>query len=92
MDQEIEQEIRGMIIISLLGTATYFLLLELTEDERASIFTAPEFLEFVEQSSKILQRALNDNYDYIRDYTIGTESGGCVYISFPSYSPDETTQ
>lgn len=51
---------------------------ELTEEERASILAAPEFLEFVENSSKILQRALNDGYDYIRDYTIGTESGGYV--------------
>jgi len=49
---------------------------ELTEDERASILAAPEFLEFVEQSSKIVQRALNDGYDYIRDYTINAESGG----------------
>ncbi|KAF9462959.1 dynein intermediate chain [Collybia nuda] len=49
---------------------------ELSEDERASILTAPEFLDFVEQSSKIVQRALNDGYDYIRDYTIGAESGG----------------
>jgi hypothetical protein len=49
---------------------------ELTEEERASIFAAPDFMDFVEQSSKILQRALNDGYDYIRDYTIGAESGG----------------
>ncbi|KAF8630746.1 hypothetical protein AX17_005341 [Amanita inopinata Kibby_2008] len=49
---------------------------ELTEEERASILSAPEFLEFVEMSSKIVQRALNDGYDYIRDYTVGTESGG----------------
>ncbi|EGN92188.1 hypothetical protein SERLA73DRAFT_173045 [Serpula lacrymans var. lacrymans S7.3] len=49
---------------------------ELTEEERASILAAPEFLDFVEQSSKILQRALNDGYDYIRDYTIGADSGG----------------
>ncbi|KAI5121496.1 hypothetical protein M0805_006533 [Coniferiporia weirii] len=49
---------------------------ELTEEERASVFIAPEFLDFVEQSSKILQRALNDGYDYIRDYTVGAESGG----------------
>ena len=40
-----------------------------------SLFVAPEFLDFVEQSSKIVQRALNDNYDYIRDYSIGTETG-----------------
>jgi hypothetical protein len=51
---------------------------ELSEEERASILAAPEFLEFVEQSSKIVQRALNDGYDYIRDYTINAESGGCV--------------
>ncbi|KII85823.1 hypothetical protein PLICRDRAFT_115348 [Plicaturopsis crispa FD-325 SS-3] len=48
---------------------------ELSEEERTSILTAPEFLDFVEQSSKIVQRALNDGYDYIRDYTIGAESG-----------------
>jgi dynein intermediate chain len=49
---------------------------ELTEEERSHILSAPEFLDFVEQSSKILQRALNDGYDYIRDYTIGTEANG----------------
>ncbi|KAI0033657.1 cytoplasmic dynein intermediate chain [Vararia minispora EC-137] len=49
---------------------------DLTEEERTSIFAAPEFLDFVEQSSKIVQRALNDNYDYIRDYSVGTETGG----------------
>ncbi|KAG8901541.1 hypothetical protein FRB99_005223 [Tulasnella sp. 403] len=48
---------------------------DLTEEERASIFGAPEFLDFVEQSSKIVQRALSDGYDYIRDYTIGAEAG-----------------
>ncbi|KAI0766580.1 dynein intermediate chain [Trametes elegans] len=48
---------------------------EMTEEEKLSIFSAPEFLDFVEQSTKIIQRALNDNYDYIRDYTIGAETG-----------------
>jgi len=49
---------------------------DLTEEERTSILAAPEFLDFVEQSSKIVQRALNDNYDCIRDYTSGAETGG----------------
>ncbi|KAI9464161.1 WD40-repeat-containing domain protein [Boletus coccyginus] len=49
---------------------------DLTEEERTSILTAPEFLDFVEQSSKIVQRALNDGYDYIRDYTVGAETNG----------------
>ena len=53
--------------------------IELSEEERTSIVTAPEFLDFVEQSSKIVQRALNDAYDYIRDYTVGTEANGQVY-------------
>jgi dynein intermediate chain, cytosolic len=48
---------------------------EMTEEEKASIFTVPEFLDFVEHSTKIIQRALNDNYDYVRDYTIGTDTG-----------------
>ena len=47
----------------------------MTEDERGIILTAPEFADFVESSTKIIQRALNDNYDYIRDYTLGAESG-----------------
>lgn len=46
---------------------------ELTEDQRAQIESAPEFLEFVESSSKIVQRALSDGYDYIRDYTLGAD-------------------
>ncbi|KAG8925258.1 hypothetical protein FRC02_009806 [Tulasnella sp. 418] len=48
---------------------------DLTEEERASIFVAPEFLDFIEHSSKIVQRALSDGYDYIKDYTIGMEAG-----------------
>ncbi|KAG9016699.1 hypothetical protein FRB90_002454 [Tulasnella sp. 427] len=48
---------------------------DLTEEERATIFVAPEFLDFVEVSSKIVERALSDAYDYIRDYTIGAEVG-----------------
>lgn len=49
---------------------------DLTEEERVSFLTAPELLDFLEQSSKIVQRALNDGYDYIRDYRIGAETGG----------------
>ena len=47
----------------------------MTEEEKIGVFAAPEFLDFVEHSTKIIQRALNDNYDYVRDYTIGTETG-----------------
>ena len=56
--------------------------IEMTEEEKASIFSAPEFLDFVEHSTKIIQRALNDNYDYVRDYTIGAETGVLVHVSY----------
>jgi dynein intermediate chain len=45
------------------------------EEERVVILTAPEFVDFVKSSTKIIQRALNNNYDYNRDYTLGAESG-----------------
>lgn len=47
---------------------------ELSEEERASILTSPEFVDFVEESSKIIQRALSDAYDYTRDYRIGADA------------------
>ena len=52
----------------------------MSKEEKLSIFAAPEFLDFVEQSTKIIQRALNDNYDYIRDYTVNTEGGTYVLV------------
>lgn len=79
LDQEIEQEIRGLSAPVYLE-AHCSIRAELSEEERAGILAAPEFLEFVEQSSKIVQRALNDGYDYARDYRIGTQSGGYVVV------------
>ena len=79
LDMELEQEIRGQraaLHINDIPDTSFSRFQELTEEERASIFAAPDFLDFVEQSSKIVQRALNDGYDYIRDYTTGAESGG----------------
>ena len=35
------------------------------------ILASSEFQAFIDDSSKILERALNDNYDYLRDYSIG---------------------
>ncbi|KAL7424429.1 hypothetical protein Q5752_000112 [Cryptotrichosporon argae] len=46
---------------------------ELSSDQRQAIFSAPDFSSFIEESARIVQRALSDNYDYIRDYTIGID-------------------
>ncbi|ORY31677.1 WD40-repeat-containing domain protein [Naematelia encephala] len=46
---------------------------ELSNEERQAIFAAPDFSAFIEESTKIVQRALSDGYDYIKDYTIGID-------------------
>ncbi|CED84700.1 Cytoplasmic dynein intermediate chain [Phaffia rhodozyma] len=66
LDQEIAEEKAEMARVEELERVR-----DLTEDQRNQIYLAPEFLEFVENSSKIVQRALSDGYDYIKDYTSG---------------------
>ncbi|KAJ3036586.1 hypothetical protein HDV00_002546 [Rhizophlyctis rosea] len=44
---------------------------ELTEAERKSILTSERFMDFFDFSSKLVERALNDPYDFMTDYTIG---------------------
>ncbi|PWN52052.1 WD40 repeat-like protein [Violaceomyces palustris] len=46
---------------------------ELTEEEKLAIYGATDFSEFVEQSTKIVERALTDSYDFMKDYRIGGE-------------------
>jgi dynein intermediate chain len=43
---------------------------ELTGEELGVIYGASEFTHFLEQSSKIVERALTDAYDYMKDYTL----------------------
>lgn len=47
----------------------------LPNDELASYLTRPDFLEFLDTSTKVVQRALSDPYDYLRDYTITADDG-----------------
>ncbi|KAJ1599594.1 hypothetical protein NDA14_005967 [Ustilago hordei] len=51
---------------------------ELTEEERVALYTAQGFSEFVEQSSKIVERALTDRYDYTKDYRITSDAITCA--------------
>lgn len=48
---------------------------ELSNEQRQAIFAAPDFSAFIEESTRIVQRALSDGYDYIKDYTVGIEGG-----------------
>lgn len=47
--------------------------LELSNEQKQAIFTAPDFSAFIAASTRIAQRALSDGYDYIKDYTIGLD-------------------
>jgi hypothetical protein len=61
-------DIVSLIIDAILGT-------DMTEEERTALVANPELTEFVDFHSKVLERMLSDNYDYIRDYKAGAESG-----------------
>lgn len=43
---------------------------ELSIEEKKMILTSPEFLSFVDTSSKFVERALNETYDFMKDYTL----------------------
>ncbi|BGP25735.1 hypothetical protein JCM10295v2_004668 [Rhodotorula toruloides] len=46
----------------------------LSGEKLSSVFANPAFVDFLEHSSKVVQRALSDSYDYLRDYTIATDA------------------
>ncbi|GAA5864987.1 hypothetical protein JCM3774_003930 [Rhodotorula dairenensis] len=45
----------------------------LPRDELSHVLASADFVEFLEQSTKVVQRALSDPYDYLRDYSINAD-------------------
>ncbi|EEP76665.1 hypothetical protein UREG_01514 [Uncinocarpus reesii 1704] len=43
----------------------------LTHDELNAVTSSGEFLDFVERSSKVIERALDEEYDVLADYALG---------------------
>jgi dynein intermediate chain len=43
------------------------------EQESKLIQKSQEFAEFVDTSSKLVERALNEKYDFMKDYTLGID-------------------
>ena len=52
-----------LLILILIAFSVY------TQEELNQIYQAPEFIKFLEDSTKIVERALTDSYDYLKDYT-----------------------
>jgi hypothetical protein len=45
--------------------------IELSDAETTALLNAPDFQRFIENSGKVMQRAMNDSYDYTKDYAMG---------------------
>ncbi|KAG0002280.1 hypothetical protein BGZ79_003295 [Entomortierella chlamydospora] len=46
---------------------------ELTDEERKAILQSADFVEFMDHSSKIVERAMTEKYDFMKDYTLGLD-------------------
>lgn len=54
------------------GTANGgFFVRELSDEEKAAITASEEFVDFIERSSKVVERALDIEYDVLADYGLG---------------------
>jgi dynein intermediate chain len=49
---------------------------DLSEEEKNSILTSDEFVDFVDYSTKVVERALNEKYDFMKDYTLLQDEDG----------------
>jgi dynein intermediate chain len=47
----------------------------LDDDELKAVTSSDDFLDFVERSSKVIERALDEDYDVLADYELGGVSG-----------------
>jgi dynein intermediate chain len=43
----------------------------LSDDEARAVTTSHEFLDFVDRSTKVIERALDEEYDVLADYAVG---------------------
>lgn len=53
------------------STRVRYPLRTLNEDELNAVTSSDDFLEFVERSSKVIERALDEEYDVLADYELG---------------------
>ena len=64
----------------------------ISEEEQQRILTSDTFNDFLSRSSKIVERALDEDYDVLVDYTIDVEANqyGLMYCQLNSSTSDET--
>ncbi|KAK9319277.1 WD40-repeat-containing domain protein [Lipomyces orientalis] len=62
---------------------------DLRPEEKSELLQSEEFLQFIERSSKIVERVLDDDYDILVDYASGFEDKEYVRIPYFSGSQSE---
>jgi dynein intermediate chain len=76
--KEIEEELRATLDTTKLeptnGQAERFPLRTISDEELKAVVGSQDFREFVDQSSKIIDRALDEQYDLLIDYAQGSEN------------------
>ncbi|KAF2459699.1 WD domain-containing protein [Lineolata rhizophorae] len=79
--KEIEEELKAVQEPSADGAASMgaarenFPARSLTNEELNAVTSSEDFLDFVERSSKVIERALDEEYDILADYALGGQNG-----------------
>jgi dynein intermediate chain len=74
--REIEEEVKAAKALTEGGAVPVtsqlrYPLRTLNDDELNAVTSSGEFLDFVERSSKVIERALDEDYDVLADYALG---------------------
>ncbi len=72
LEQELKaaQELVGQGTLQPTALSTNFPVRTLTAEEIKAVTASDEFLDFVERSTKVIERALDQEYDILTDYTL----------------------
>ena len=72
--REIEEELKAVRDLSVDGTIptgpSNFPARALTDEEANAVTASEDFLDFVERSSKVIEKALDQDYDVLADYAL----------------------
>lgn len=75
-EQEKHEEVKGLIFLKkkvIVNAHNSQTATELTDEEAKIIQKSQEFIEFVDSSTKLVERALNEKYDFMKNYTLGID-------------------
>ncbi|KAK5681146.1 hypothetical protein LTS10_006907 [Elasticomyces elasticus] len=68
--QEIEEELRALKLDEAPDTVERFPIRPLAPEEINAVTSSADFLDFVSRSSKVIERALDEEYDLLTDYAL----------------------